>query len=1454
MKLIILSDLHFKENNNWDNIKKITYEMIRKIKNIFLDNERLLFVILGDIISGDKADTEINVQNKYAEADKFIYEITTQYSNSSFLFVPGNHDVFSEDLLEFNNFINKHSYKNCTFTLTDSIHSFLENKMNLILVDSNLKRNYSESGIIDEELLKNKLEANFKNLIFMHHPPCLQEMNDGSSDKSILNSSDLISTHCNFVFYGHQHGGHKVLDCFQKDTDIHGVGSFLVRASGVLNDFILLDIEDGNFRSACRYSYSGAIFVKSRMFPAKKEIKSHTKNFDKAPENKRLKHPITRYYTSNKLDSKQDIFTMLKYENKIMISGIAGVGKSYELQNIYWQFKDNGEYFPIWLNLKNASCEYVKECIDYARENTIDNKDILLIVDGLSEVSGDMVGIIIKELSSATRGDFNVKIIVSKRDNFIISLDDFKIYYLQPFENNDIVSYAKQNEVEDIDDFLKCLSRTSCREAVKTPFYLVEIVELYKQNKNLPEFQNLMDSIIRKRLIDSDQKLNKEYTKTLMTNEHDLRYSVQELGFMMQAINKPSLDNLYYTQMFTTSIRELQKDTGFLRINEHTYSCEFEHDIIREYFVACFLYSLPLTELQIIISCDSAKKKPRLLWNHIIDNILQMRKSEDLFNWILEHDQDYFYQFESHKISTDKKDQMAITILNDIFSKNLPIHTVYNNVEKFTEYFESEVVLEFVITRLKDKPNQYVVSSIVQILRYTTQFYNKQDILHTLLIEMLKSQYPEYIFSFTLKALANVMSKNIDKLVDDLVPLIQNKNEIGIIKTFFEILSKSNCADKYIDFAINEYENADRSINYLYFDEAFFNVMYSLKKIESILKCIKYMCKSDVFSRAYHSDNAFKKIIDGMVGLYSDSSEIVFNNMYEIFLDLSGKCFNNKIKIVKDFFIKTHSLDIVFTKMINEEKDDSTKLHFALENIMDPSLSGKLVQHYIDGMIDKNLYIWYASRQPITSSDWEILNNAYKKIEGEFIERVQPIDWQKNEREGVQKYFNSLFSKDDFNKLIGKLIEMLGEDIVIGTYFDDHFSQIPHDHEELQLVGIAIYHSGFKDIPLSMFIERINWESFHLIKIFEFIQSKTELKITDEQRSYIKRYFEKTINENDFSEIGNTNVKNDEKMWHAHNIVMLIKKLEFTCPDETLLQMLALPWYIFDSSSSTGESPALEFISERISDKELLRERIVYNINHIDLTPLEIQTHILYCLDNNISDAVDISVKLFYSTDEEAQHRKNTAVDYLIKYQGDKFVDNLVKDTCDLELLRYLAHTLRTDNLKLISILLKANAQSNNKMLFVSDLIKLNNCDGIQIYLDYLYENNAIPEYKENPDSAYSYAEVTRSIRDISDISLLEQVKQLIVCAHRKNFKDIETWGLKGNLYYAISNLYHIDKMRVSEMLALLIKEYADNDELMFSCNYHLKRIEELDSIIDEKPWTFDKSFDYIQKRRCQFT
>lgn len=1452
MKLLIISDLHFDKENDWDFINIITKGMISKVKRRTKDYEELIVIVLGDIIhrGGDG-----NLSEKFSEAEKFIDRLKKEFSNIKFLFIPGNHEIVvkGEEPTRFNEFCKKHSYKKeILFTKECSVYAFEEAGINIILADSTLNRYHAADGKIDVQAIKDNLKM--KNLIFMHHPPCKIE----GVDRSVVNTKELIATRANFIFYGHQHGGAVITDFLEGDTDIHTVGTLLRQENGALHEFLLLDILDGKFRSAYRYTYTGYLFALNVLFPTKNDFKSHKLPFA-SPTNE-IKTKISRKFkcisdsnSSSENDGSiwtkyigENIESIIKKYNKILFVGDAGIGKSFELAGIYESFKNDEDYYPLWLIVRNTNYDDIKKHIVYAQNCTIDKKLPCLIIDGFDEMDSDKVSTFIKDIGSATNGNSDIKIIISVRTNYKNRLDGFIEYGILPLDTNQIRDIATESGVTDEIAFINCLESSGCLPLAQIPFYLVDMIQLYLKNGALPKRDELLDRIITFRFIKGDEKYPVETKKKLMSNEYELRKWLKELSFFMQSQQLYSIDNIRYTQYFSPDKREFFDRTGLISCNgsEHTLNCEFNHNIFREYFAASYIYNLPMEELLELITLDSSHKKLRPSWVNIVSFVLALRKADDLKDWLIENAKDVLIQFETDRLSEDDRNNIFISIMEDSFRKEIPVYSSYD-VPKLTQHFQSIKSIDYMIKILQKPCSERAVLSSLRILKYCTLFFNKEMELKEVIFKYINQETSEYVVSYAVSALTNIFSSELLDLLEDIFSLVEKDNRPEVVDAICELIVKTNTADIYIDYILDKLNQIE---GYGY---SGFNVLRKVEKVISALSQIGTIIKSlnwlSSDKNYYKYDEMFERLI--LNALQFNNVDELLGDFVDIFIVVSGKRDSRKIKIVKSFFMETKTLSGAFKLLLTSKKLSYELKLYAIEDIMDETLTEILVESYVKDEIEPEVYKEYAKRLPENSRVFADLNSAVINKEGCKIQREEKKDWEKILRQSKQIYFNSLFSKMSFSVWIQELVSFMGEDIKCSELFDDRFERVPNNRNELISVLGDVYNWNTENCLVSKFMDSIDWDVFSISKICEVLRNREQVNITSEQEKFIREYYNDKIETIDFEILEQNNPEHELLFMQAKQVFFLMKMFNFPCRDEKLLEMVMLPWYIFEPSTGNSESETLKFIMQRISDTNKLQEKIINNLKTKELSPLAAHTHIVYCLEKNLPHAAKISENLFKSKDTNAVWCRNTAVDYLIATKGYKYVDELIGrlDSPDTDLLNHLAYRMKSNNECLIAKLIEGNENSTDYKLYLENLIRLNTRYGLEKYIEIVKKENILPDISESTC-------ITEAIGEICNIELIDCISALLVICYSENFIDKKDFGLKWSLGNAINKLIQHDAKKVKETLLYLIEQYGDNKDLIQKSYWHLR---EADMILDKSndlPWKVEKTIEFIKQHQPRQT
>ena len=371
------------------------------------------------------------------------------------------------------------------------------------------------------------------------------------------------------------------------------------------------------------------------------------------------------------------------------------------------------------------------------------------------------------------------------------------------------------------------------------------------------------------------------------------------------------------------------------------------------------------------------------------------------------------------------------------------------------------------------------------------------------------------------------------------------------------------------------------------------------------------------------------------------------------------------------------------------------------------------------------------------------------------------------------------------------------------------------------------------------------WNKLQIFWIFAYLEKNTDTSITDAQKGFLYEFANNKISTINFEKITQR-----IDYIYIHYIIMLAIRYDYELCDKTLINMLSLPWNIFNIEHKSNESPVLLFVLENIKDKTLIQPKIQQNIklyyeNLMELSYDAKYTHIIFCMNNGIDDSIKLAKELLLDNCVESSYRKNIAVDYLISSCNEEYVDSLVLNITDEYALKYLATKLKKSNKNLIAKLLEYNADSDDQMLYVSELINLNSEEGIKIYLNYIQQNSKIPEYVEQRDNIYVNG-ATMSIRNISDISSLSLIEEMLLTAYSPDFKDME-WGLKSSLDDVIRKLSKINSQEIVDMLKRVINFNSHNIPLKTKCNYHIHTIEQYNLISRDESLTFEQAYEVIK-------
>lgn len=178
----------------------------------------------------------------------------------------------------------------------------------------------------------------------------------------------------------------------------------------------------------------------------------------------------------------------------------------------------------------------------------------------------------------------------------------------------------------------------------------------------------------------------------------------------------------------------------------------------------------------------------------------------------------------------------------------------------------------------------------------------------------------------------------------------------------------------------------------------------------------------------------------------------------------------------------------------------------------------------------KNQYYIYEVLQGLKYNSTRYNDYCNLLIEKGFLPPQPPVDYNKIRNAGLQEFFNSLFNKEDFQKLIDELILVLNDntltyDNVNEKFFEQCDPSNSIQKEKLRNVVWAIKFAKFEDRNIKNFVAYINnWNDFCITNVVNILLHKNQnLIISDKQEAIIVEYCRSI----DIDEVINNEIKEE---------------------------------------------------------------------------------------------------------------------------------------------------------------------------------------------------------------------------------------------------------------------------------------------------------------------------------------
>lgn len=252
MKIFQLSDLHLDDTFNFDEYKDMLEKMCQIIRNNTKDNETAYLICCGDIVNK-------GLQTEYNRTAKKIFDfIKSQLFDHQveFIFVPGNHDLCTNSLIDYNNFTKKYNADIDLINNNSMLYSTRD--FDFLLINTIFHKNI-KYGNVDLEQFKSELKKSTKPVIVVMHHTFMSRYEDDASGirnaYALLEELEKNNVVC--VLHGHTHGFSNIL--IGNNCRVVGIGSLFKYFLNCNNQFNIIDITSYKVDRVMNYRYHSDI-------------------------------------------------------------------------------------------------------------------------------------------------------------------------------------------------------------------------------------------------------------------------------------------------------------------------------------------------------------------------------------------------------------------------------------------------------------------------------------------------------------------------------------------------------------------------------------------------------------------------------------------------------------------------------------------------------------------------------------------------------------------------------------------------------------------------------------------------------------------------------------------------------------------------------------------------------------------------------------------------------------------------------------------------------------------------------------------------------------------------------------------------------------------------------------------------------------------------------------------
>jgi len=963
---------------------------------------------------------------------------------------------------------------------------------------------------------------------------------------------------------------------------------------------------------------------------------------------------LSKDYSSNQLlwthNSAQELFHYISTRKRIVLIGDSGTGKTNELESLAATLSEKTTpYFPFLVRLNQYVNQALIDLIPSSMKQ-LPEKQWIIILDGFDEIEDKNRNDAIRQIESFSDSHENCNIVISCRTNFYRTeteelpgtLRSFTSCVLLPLDWKQIEVYIADSLQLRARDFEEEIGASGLWDFLKIPFYLVRLVELFKDNGSFPKNRAEIFEQLLKARFNLDITHFQE-TLDLDEKETEILRSLERVALSMETLGRNFITDEELQKLISKEEQKLIKHcTAWKKNQDETTIWQFEHNNFQEYLAARILSRQSVEIIKQFIAFKPDFKKVVPSWVNTLSFLLSISKDPGLYKWIMHDEPELIVKAEADRVPVGTRAKVFKSIFNKYKEKQIWIdHERFKYLE-LARFGQSDEIVRFLLHEAGNDSHYTTVCNAIQLLSKMKLPHQYVDRTSRLLVKLAtNTNAGTQVQNRSMIALGELKLYS-HELVGQIVKVLASSSDDWIRYGLYYYLSEGPCLDDNIDVFLNGIKYIRSSFSskkqeVRLSDESWY-LRVGLERAKTpaaIKKILSYFTKHPEDVHSFSFEEGLSTLAKNAAQAY-ESDVTVLEPFYDLFAKLARGNYDEAATLTA-FFDATSTRFEIFQKIFLKENRDQFDA-MMLGMLADKHCADFVIIRYEEKtMTDDEIQEFQYELKLWNPALFATFNETINKKSGDKFMLPPERHIQKERKDRIQKDIELLFDKGLF---IGELTTIFthenkafltnNELIKLQTeYWDNKW------FSDLALNTLKQI-TRTKEISLDDAVKLVNdwdWDLFCVSKLYNYYTGSKDIVLSKEQEEWVAHWCFRNLKMVNYKTalVSKTNIEYSTS-WLAVYLWYFLQKFNLSYPKETLLDMLLFYWH---EEGTLG----MRYLEEHLDESDMTAS-ILANLANGITNEHVLTNHLDYVLRHHLKEAASVVVNLLTDKARQFDTRK----------------------------------------------------------------------------------------------------------------------------------------------------------------------------------------------------------------------